>query len=82
MQSIRSYVLHALILLEKTGLGAHMSQIIDDFDGKQDPGRDMYRCSDDFDFWKRSGWNPISAEKVDDFGGKKTRQEVHMVFVW
>ena len=53
MQSTRSSFLHALILLEKTGLGAHMSKIADDFDGKQDPGRDMYCCSDDFEFFGR-----------------------------
>jgi len=55
MQSTRSCVLHALILLEKTGLGAHMSQIIDNFDGKQDPDRDVQRCTDGFDFEERSG---------------------------
>jgi len=58
MQSTRSCFLHALILLEKTDLGAHMSKIADDFDGKQDPGRDMYRCSDNLDFWKRPVWKP------------------------
>jgi len=53
MQSTRSCFLHALILLEKTGLEAHMSQIIDDFDEKQDPDRDMYCCTDDFEFFGR-----------------------------
>jgi len=58
MQSTRSSFLHALILLEKTGLGAYMSQIIDDFDGTQDLDRDMQRCIDGLIFVRDRSRSP------------------------
>ena len=68
MQSTRSCFLHALILLEKTGLGAHMSPITNDFDGTHDPIRDIAHCTGEFD-GKQDPARDIARCSVDfDFG--------------